>query len=125
MHLEMEESMSEKYFGGFNDRDDIAREFLAGYRKNFKIPEDFPTEEQIIFAAYEGGSYEGAAIVVYEKDGKLFEVNGSHCSCHGLEDQWSPEETSKEALGMRKLASYDYHKDTIARFHELFGGDNK
>jgi hypothetical protein len=120
----MEESMSDKkYFGGFNNLEDIAREFAdEPYNRKRKIPENLPTEEQIIFAAYEGGSYEGAAIVVYEKDGKLYEVNGSHCSCYGLEGQWAPEETTREALAMRKLASYDYEKDTRTRFHELFGG---
>ena len=113
----------EKYFGGFNNLEDIAREFAdEPYNRKRKIPENLPTEEQIIFAAYEGGSYDGAAIVVYEKDGKLYEVNGSHCSCYGLEGQWAPEETTREALAMRKLASYDYEKDTCTRFHELFGG---
>lgn len=113
----------EKYFGGFNNLEDIAREFAdEPYKRKRKIPENLPTEEQIIFAAYEGGSYEGAAIVVYEKDGKLYEVNGSHCSCYGLEGQWAPEETTREALAMRKLSSYDYEKDTRTRFRELFGG---
>jgi hypothetical protein len=28
-------------------------------------------------------------------------VNGSHCSCHGLEGQWEPEETSMKALEHR------------------------
>jgi len=123
----MEESMSDKkYFGGFNNLEDIAREFAdEPYNRKRKIPENLPTEEQIIFAAYEGGSYEGAAIVVYEKDGKLWEVNGSHCSCYGLEGQWAPEETTREALAMRKLASYDYESDTRTRFRELFGGTDE
>jgi len=115
-----------KYFGGFNNLEDIAREFAdEPYNRKRKIPENLPTEEQIIFAAYEGGSYEGAAIVVYEKDGKLWEVNGSHCSCYGLEGQWAPEETTREALAMRKLASYDYESDTRTRFRELFGGTDE
>jgi hypothetical protein len=34
-------------------------------------------------------------------DGKLFEINGSHCSCYGFEGQLKLEETSLEALKFR------------------------
>jgi hypothetical protein len=37
----------------------------------------------------------------FEKNGILYEVSGSHCSCYGLEDQWEPEETSIESLEHR------------------------
>lgn len=65
-----------------------------------QILEDLKGAE-ILVAAYENEGYDGTAMVVYIKDGKLFEVNGGHCSCHGLEGQWSPEETSLAALEMR------------------------
>ena len=42
----------------------------------------------ILFASYGQGGYEGDAWVLFEEDGKLFEVNGGHCSCYGLEGQW-------------------------------------
>jgi hypothetical protein len=54
----------------------------------------------ILFAAYDG-DYDGQALVVFLLDGRLYEVNGSHCSCYGLEDQWDPELTSQEALQHR------------------------
>lgn len=53
-----------------------------------------------LFAAYDG-EYECAALVVYRRYQKLYEVNGTNCSCYGLEDQWDPEETSVEALRHR------------------------
>ena len=31
----------------------------------------------------------------------MWEVNGAHCSCYGLEGQWEPEETTVEALRYR------------------------
>ncbi len=118
--------MSEKYFG-FNDWDSIVENFFRDeydrttHRYKAKpLPEGFPTADEIIFAAYGGGSYDGIAIVVYKKGGTLYEVNGSHCSCYGLEDQWDPEETSVDALRMRKLNTYEFDKDCIARFKELF-----
>jgi len=36
--------------------------------------------------------------VLFKRGGKLYDVNGSHCSCFGLEDQWLPEETTVAAL---------------------------
>ncbi len=52
----------------------------------------------ILLAWYGYGDYDGSAFVLFERDGKLYEVNGGHCSCNGLEDQWSPEETTADVL---------------------------
>lgn len=57
----------------------------------------------ILFASYNNESYSGDAFVLIEKNGKLYEVNGSHCSCYGLEGQWEPEETNLEALKHRLI----------------------
>lgn len=58
---------------------------------------------EVIFAGYTYENYSGSAFVLYvdADNGKLYEVNGGHCSCHGLEDQWEPEETSAAAVRMR------------------------
>ena len=55
----------------------------------------------IILASYYEGNYEGYAFVLFKQNGKLWEVNGSHCSCYGLEYQWDPEETTIESLRHR------------------------
>jgi len=55
----------------------------------------------LLLAEYSQMDYEGSAFVLFLKDDKLYEVNGSHCSCYGLEDQWRPEETTIEALKHR------------------------
>ncbi len=99
--------ITEKYAGNFTDRDNVAREFAAGSgdrwsEKAFVTAFDFPTDKEIIHATYETPSYEGYAFVLYEHDGKLYEVSGSHCSCYGLEGQWEPEETSWAAIAIRK-----------------------
>lgn len=57
----------------------------------------------ILFASYGTGSYEGDAFVLTERDGKLFEVNASHCSCYGLENQFDQEETNLDVLKHRLL----------------------
>lgn len=57
-------------------------------------------EEDIIplVAAYDVEDYEGYALVIYWQNGKIYLVEGSHCSCYGLENQWEPEETFSEVL---------------------------
>jgi hypothetical protein len=55
----------------------------------------------ILFASYGTDNYSGDAFVLYENGGRLYEVNGSHCSCYGLEGKWKPEETTLEAISHR------------------------
>lgn len=96
-----------KYFG-FENRDDVAAQFEEGSGARWAQPatfvakDGFPTDDEILFALYDTPAYEGYALVLYERDGKLYEVHGSHCSCYGLEGQWQPEETTWAALKLRK-----------------------
>lgn len=74
---------------------------------------------EILLASYGLPAYEGYAFVLLRRGDKLFEVNGGHCSCRGLEDQWQEEETSWVALKMRfeqgdLLKDYQEH-DPMAR----------
>lgn len=87
--------MREVYVQNFKDNDDIIIEYEA--------PKDALDGATVYLAWYGYGSYSGDSLVIFEKNGVLYEVNGSHCSCYGLEGQWEPEVTSWEALGMRKL----------------------
>jgi hypothetical protein len=72
----------------------------------------------ILFASYGTDNYSGDAFVLFEKDGKLYEVNGSHCSCMGLEGQFEPEETTIEALRNRlvdgTMGTDDYSDNEFA-----------
>lgn len=82
--------MKAVYAGSFDSKSDVEKEFGASLDGC-----------NVLFAAYDTPSYEGYAWVLFRKDRKLYEVNGSHCSCYGLEGQWDPEEVSKEALKHR------------------------
>lgn len=46
------------------------------------------------------------------KGDDLYEVHGSHCSCYGFEDQWTPEKTTVEYLLSQKFSfscgGYDF-----------------
>ena len=67
----------------------------------FQVKHSVAAGHEILFAVYSQRSYEGEAFVLTRKDGRLYEVNASHCSCYGLENQWEPEETTIEALTHR------------------------
>lgn len=95
------------YFGSFSSKQDVA--------DNFQIDVSNIEDCNILFASYDNEGYEGFALVIFSKDGKLYEVNGSHCSCHGLENQWNPEETSLEALKMRDY-SYGETQQSLDKF---------
>lgn len=122
-----------KYFGSFHNRDGIAAAFEAGTgsfwndKDPFVIDPEFPTDEEILYASYGGGFYDGNALVLFERDGKLYEAHGSHCSCYGLEGQWAPEETSWAALAMRQRPAtgsywhdlYDHEPEALAAYWKL------
>jgi hypothetical protein len=87
---------------------DVFTEFDGARWSAYREPDAMPVEEkpefkgaEILLASYGTPSYEGYAFVLFRRDGKLYEVNGSHCSCYGLEGQWDPEETTTEALRHR------------------------
>lgn len=82
-----------RYFQEFTDVESV--------RTQFAIPEEAVSDAEILIAWYGYGSYCGSAYVLFQRDGRLYEVTGSHCSCYGLEGQWDPDETSWDGLGMR------------------------
>lgn len=86
------------YFDDFSSEEDVVREF--------EISSEQLDGVEILYAIYNGG-YDGEAHVIFRKDGKLYEVNGAHCSCYGLEGQWEPEETTVAALLFRPNVAED------------------
>lgn len=78
-------------------------EFASKKDMEDKFECEIPDDIQILIAWYGYGSYCGNCFVLFKKDGKLYEVNASHCSCNGIEGQWSPEETTVATLRMRRF----------------------
>lgn len=83
------------YFGLWDTQD------KAGMAKEFDIDPESIADIEVLFALYTCHSYSGEVWVLFERDGTLYEVNGGHCSCYGLEGQWDPEETTLDALRHR------------------------
>ena len=113
--------MSERYFGEWNNPNDPFRDGDKGFDA---LSNDFVLcqcsdvkDEHILFAAYSAENYEGHAFVVFQQDGRLYEVHAYHCSCNGLEQSWCPEETTWAELKMRKLSDFD--EDVRAAFAAL------
>lgn len=95
--------MSKRYFENFDG--------IESVHSNFEIGDAEVRDEEILLAYYGTGSYDGGAAVLFQRDGKLYEVSGSHCSCNGLEGQWSPGEVSWESLAMRPEGIPSYYDD--------------
>jgi hypothetical protein len=58
---------------------------------------------KILFASYSYENYSGDAFVLFEQNGELFETNGSHCSCYGLEGQLEAESVVLKELENRLI----------------------
>ena len=66
----------------------------------------------ILIADYVYADWSGSSKVIFERDGKYYEVHGSHCSCYGLEGQWDEEEVFLPALRYR-MDNMRYGKDAF------------
>jgi len=91
------------FIGNFSNADDVKSNFCVSNEKFKGV--------KILFAYYTHEDYSGSAFVLFKKGRKFYEVNGSHCSCYGLEDQWSPEVIEKKELIERakKNSTTDYY----------------
>lgn len=93
-------------------------EFWEEKKKKMAVAIDEFKQYNILFASYGQDNYSGDAFVLFEQDGKLYEVHGGHCSCYGLEGQWTPEETALESLKLRlnegQLGKDDYSGNEFA-----------
>jgi hypothetical protein len=93
------------YFGNWSRLEDIVGDFEQLDTWNgvqpvteFMEKNDTYKNMNVLFACYTYEDYSGDALVIFERNGQLYEVHGGHCSCYGLEGQWDPEETTKEYL---------------------------
>lgn len=68
-------------------------------------------EDLEILIGYESvgdwGCDSSSFFLLKDKDGNLYEVHGSHCSCYGFEGQFDLEKTTIEALKFRINESYN------------------
>lgn len=102
----------------------LVAEFGSGNRDygsggSMPAPADvLPKGAKVLFSDSDYSNYTEVALVVFEVEGVLYEVNGSHCSCYGFEGQWSPEVASFNELRQRAQRAverdepdYNYYDD--------------
>jgi hypothetical protein len=106
-----------KYFGNFGSVEDV-KSCFSSKDDNYEPANDVELkEDEVLLASYGGRQYEGAAIVIFVRGGKYYECHGSHCSCNGLEGQWSPEETTMDALIFRLENMDEYSRESMIEEH--------
>jgi hypothetical protein len=109
-----------KYFNNWSNPEDIQKDFLdCGDWDKGKRLEGFPTDEEILFASYETGNYEGDALVLFMRDGKVYQNEASHCSCYGLEDGWHPSEVLPEQLLKQRGPYEDHGEETVTAWKRV------
>jgi hypothetical protein len=116
--------------GNFSCWEDVVKEFCGcSYDEDkFKLALkaiNKPTE--VIYANYDIDGYEGSAFVLWRKGRKYYILEGSHCSCYGLEESgWNPEEfkSKKEFLEYLNKVKYIFGvpKEVFDELKTMFGG---
>jgi hypothetical protein len=106
MVSQKENTDMEKYFGIWDNFESMKESFerrswFDDSEKTSRYPRVDIEDNNVLWATYTYENYSGSANVIFEKDGQLFEVYGSHCSCNGLEEQWEPGFVTWGALALR------------------------
>lgn len=92
------------FLNDWNNAKEVYEEFEGAYLGKKELYEIKEKEDiEILLASYTQENWEGDAFVLFRliSTGELFEVNGAHCSCYGLEGQWNPENTTIGELMFR------------------------
>jgi hypothetical protein len=99
------------YYGDFQSWRDVCEQFQV----------EVPEPDEVLLALYDQPAYEGYADVIYRVGDRYFWATASHCSCYGLEEQWEPEEYSREQLREaleRGLQFYSLEDDEGSRIRQ-------
>lgn len=71
--------------------------------------------KRVLLALYSAEMYEGSSLVVFEDNGKFYVNQGSHCSCYGLEDQWSPTQYDNKEEFIRCFEIENFYDNDMSR----------
>ena len=100
--------MKQLLLADYAEETDIAERVM----KDYEVSSEELSRYDILAAGYWAGDYEGSGWVLLMENatGELYENYGSHCSCYGLEGQWSPTKSSREFI----LSAHFNSRDMIA-----------
>lgn len=103
-------------FAGLGDfQNESEADIRTWIREQFREPLEKFAHLDILLAYWSGSDYEETAwfLLRDRATGVLLEVHGSHCSCYGFEEQWSPEETTLEYLKSDKFSFSAMGSDAV------------
>ncbi len=66
--------------------------------RDFGLSDEERRKWTVVGGSYVYENYDGRAILYVAQDGKLYEVTGSHCSCNGLEGDFTPQEVRPSTI---------------------------
>lgn len=89
-------------------------DFIHYWDRDKCVIPDFPTEDEILFSAYEGG-YECNAEIVYCRNGKYYHVSAAHW----LEGQWEPIEIDPAQLLIYRLSDFHFAEKAIIAWETM------
>lgn len=120
--------LKQQYYGTWKSVEDIFETFFMDFEDKVREgdeapPDDFPRHDQILFAVNRDHGYEEDCLVLYVKEGKLFLVEGSHCSCHGYEGQWEPDEVTWFQLWKSQHCDYSNDEDIAQAWQTTIGNN--
>lgn len=118
------------YIDGWGNIEDMKNDFWEKLKYDWSAHEYNNELDGVdwLFAVYSSGSYEGSAFVLLGRGNDVFEVNASHCSCYGLEGQWSEDATTLEIIrdriknGLGKddySPQYNFHEELTKFINEV------
>lgn len=85
--------------------DDIVKDIV----NNYDVEESTVNQYKLVVASLNDYGYDEDSyfLLIHKVTGKLYEVNGGHCSCYGFEGQFQPEETTAEYVFSDKFPYRD------------------
>lgn len=107
---EKEKEMTPIFLNDWDSKKEMIVDFEGAYGIERLTSEQIAKYDHVdvLLASYSYQNYSGDAFVLFrnKNDGKLYEVHGSHCSCYGLEGQWSEEFCDLDSLKHRVTKGY-------------------
>lgn len=97
------------------DQQEEYRQYLD-YDEQGELPENMI----LVYHVYESGNYEGQSYGFgFDTEKNMwFEVGGSHCSCFGLEGQWSPDYSTFDQLAAAIKRTIDAYVTADYRYSD-------
>lgn len=112
-----------KFFGDWDSYNQFVSDCaIYGYEGKGKLPNNFPTEDEILFASCDEDSYAGSASVYFRRGDDIYEYEASHCSCnsyHDDKDNWGELKPVTKQYLINRNSSYGTKEEDKESYKEF------